>query len=127
MKFLRDLNKEGFKTAVATSGPTENVNLVMDGLGLRTCFDVIVTGAEVARGKPEPDIFLLAARRMNFVPGECIVFEDSTVGIEGARRAGSPCIALATTHTKEELSACSAFRIISDFRSLRAADLRNAR
>lgn len=125
-QFLGDLNKEGFRTAVATSGPAENVSLVMDGLGLRHWFDVIVTGAEVSRGKPEPDIFLLAARQLNLEPQQCIVFEDSTSGIEAARRAGCPCIALATTHSAEELKTCSAFRIIADFQSLRARDLRDA-
>ena len=127
MEFLAELRKEGFKAAVATSGPSDNVNLVMDGLGLRPWFDVIVTGAEVSRGKPDPDIFLLASRRLSLAAAQCVVFEDSTAGIEAARRAGSPCVALATTHTPDELKALSAFRIISDFRGLRTADVMNLR
>lgn len=120
VEFLADLRKEGFKAAVATSGPKDNVNLVMDGLALRGWFDVIVTGAEVSRGKPDPDIFLLAARRLNLEAPQCVVFEDSTSGIEAARRAGSLCVALATTHSPEELKDLSASRIVSDFRDLRA-------
>ncbi len=122
MEFLAALRKEGVRTAVATSGPVENVNLVMDGLSLRRWFDVIVTGAEVSRGKPDPEIFLLAARRLNLAPRDCVVFEDSTSGIEAARRAGSPCIALATTHSADELRTLSPSRIISDFRYLEIAD-----
>ena len=122
---MDDLKSEGFATAVATSGPLENANLVMDGLKLRPWFDAIVTGAEVSRGKPHPDIFLAAARRVNLGPRQCVVFEDSVSGIEAARRAGSPCVALATTHSARELQGLSALRIISDFRAMRAADLRS--
>lgn len=122
--FLGELLEGNFKTAVATSGPDENVALVVDGLGLRPYFHVIVTGSEVSRGKPEPDIFLLAAKKLNLEASECVVFEDSTSGIEAARRAGSPCIALATTHSHEELKASPVFRIVDDFSGLGAADLR---
>ncbi len=121
---LEELKSEGFAAAVATSGPVRNADLVMDGLRLRPWFDVIVTGAEVSRGKPEPDIFLAAARRLNLRPEQCVVFEDSVSGIEAARRAGSPCIALATTHSARELESLTALRIIPDFRVLVAADLR---
>ncbi len=121
---LEELKSERFATAVATSGPMANADLVMDGLRLRPWFDVIVTGAEVPGGKPEPDIFLAAARRLNLRPEQCVVFEDSVSGIEAARRAGSPCIALATTHGARELESLTALRIIPDFRVLRARDLR---
>ncbi len=125
-EFLADLKGRDFKTAVATSGPKENVDLVMDGLALRRWFDTIVTGSEVTHGKPEPDIFLLAARRLNLKARECVVFEDSTAGIEAALRAGSTCVALATTYGPEALKDYSTFRVISDFCNLRAADLCNA-
>jgi beta-phosphoglucomutase len=126
MEFLAELKNEGFKSAVATSAPEDNVNLVMDALKLRPWFDVVVTGAEVARGKPDPDIFLLAVRRLNLEARQCVVFEDSISGIEAARRAGSPCCALATTHSTEELSRFSPSRIIPDFSGLRATDLQEA-
>ncbi len=123
VEFLGDLKTRDFRTAVATSGPNENVDLVMDGLALRRWFDAIVTGSEVAHGKPEPDIFLLAARRLSLEARECVVFEDSTAGIEAALRAGSVCVALATTHSPEALKDYPTFRVIRDFRGLRAADL----
>ncbi len=126
IEFLEELKRDRFKAAVATSGPDENVDLVMTRLSLRPWFDAIVTGAEVSRGKPDPDIFLLAAARLGLDARECIVFEDSTSGIEAARRAGSPCVALATTHSREDLKALSVYRVISDFCRLHPADLRNA-
>ncbi len=126
MELLSELRNEGFKMAVGTSGPEGNVNLVMAGLKLRPWFDVVLTGADVSRGKPDPDIFLLAAHRLELEPSQCVVFEDSPVGIEAARRAGSPCVALATTHSPEELRPLSTYRVIPDFRGLRTADLRAA-
>jgi len=122
-EFLADLRTSGMRLAVATSGPPENADLVVDGLNIRSLFDAIVTGADIARSKPDPEIFLLAARRIGVPPGRCVVFEDSTAGIEAALRAGSTCIALTTTHSKAELEAD--FRVLSvpDFTSLSAASL----
>jgi len=123
-EFLDDLRKEGLKTAVATSGPNENVAMVLDGLGIRGYFDAVVTGADVTKSKPDPEIFLLAAQRLGLPPGHCVVFEDSASGIKAARRAGCPCIALATTHKPEELTAHSPDRIVLDFCGIRASVLR---
>jgi beta-phosphoglucomutase len=125
IEFLAELRTELFRTAVATSGPLENANLVLDGLGIRSWFDVVVTGGEVTRGKPDPEIFLLAAQRLNLHPSQCVVFEDSTAGIEAAQRAGSVCVVLSTTHSQEELRGYTSSHIIPDFRSLQAADLRH--
>lgn len=122
-EFLGDLKGRGIRTAVGTSGPQENVDLVLDGLDIRRYFDVIVFGLEVARSKPAPDIFLLAAERLHLDPGECVVFEDSPSGIEAAVKAGCTCIGVATTHTKEKLGETPAHRIIVDFTEIAADSL----
>jgi HAD superfamily hydrolase (TIGR01509 family) len=121
--FLTHARNSGLKTAVATSGPIENTDLVLDGLKIRPLFDTIVTGGDVARGKPDPEIFLLAAERLDLPASECLVFEDSTAGIEAASRAGCRCITLATTHTPQELQQYPAARIISDFTQLTVCNL----
>ncbi len=123
VEFLDQLVKLGLRTAVATSGPMENVSLVLEKLNLSPYFEAIATGGEVAQAKPAPDVFLLAAERLNLLPQECVVFEDSTAGIEAARRAGCACIALSTTHPIEELAHTSALKIVPDFRSVEIADL----
>ena len=123
-EFLGELKKAGIKTAVATSGPKDNVRFVLEGLSLEPYFDAVVTGIDVTNSKPAPDIFLLAARRIGLHAGRCVVFEDSVAGIEAAHRAGSPCVALSTTHPVEELSRSSATRIIRDFTELRIFDLK---
>jgi beta-phosphoglucomutase len=117
-EFLPALGQRGIGAAIATSGPPENVEAVLNSLNLRDCWKSIVTGVDVARSKPDPEIFLLAAERLGVSARECIVFEDSTAGIEAAARAGSPCIALSTTHSEEELKGCTARRIVPDFSPL---------
>ncbi len=125
VEFLAQLKRTGMKTAVATSGPQENVAFVMKKLEIGQYFDAVANGGEVEHAKPAPDVFLLAAKRLGLPPAECVVFEDSTAGIEAARRAGCPCIALSTTHTMDELSHTSARKIIHDFKSIGIAELVN--
>jgi beta-phosphoglucomutase-like phosphatase (HAD superfamily) len=66
-------------------------------LDLRRHFDAVVGAADVARGKPNPDVFLLAAERCGVAPADCIVFEDAPMGVEAARRAGMRAVVLTTT------------------------------
>ena len=73
----------GIKTAVASSSPLRQIENNLENAGMENCFDAIVSGDEVEKGKPAPDIFLL---------GECTVFEDSPHGIEGALRAGMKAV-----------------------------------
>jgi beta-phosphoglucomutase len=87
----------GAKLAVATAAPPANIEFTLDGLDLRRHFDAIVGAADVARGKPHPDVFLKAAERCGVAPEHCIVFEDAPLGVEAARRAGMRCVVLTTT------------------------------
>jgi beta-phosphoglucomutase family hydrolase len=124
---LTDLRASGMRSAVATSGPRENASLVLDGLDIRRYFDAIITGDDVSRSKPHPDIFLLAARRIGLPPEQCVVFEDSSSGIEAASRAGSVCIALSTTHPASELQAYKTALIVPDFLALSPSMLKELR
>ena len=83
--------------AVATAAPNANIDFTLDGLDLRRHFEVVVGAFDVARGKPYPDGFLLAAERCGAAPERCIVFEDAPLGVEAARRAGMRCVVLTTT------------------------------
>lgn len=120
--FLQELRDLRAALSVATSGPQENVDFVLDGLGIRSFFQGAVTGAEVSRGKPHPEVFLKAAELLQADPYKCLVFEDTTSGIEAARRAGCRCIALATTHSREELAASEPGRILEDFTEIGAKE-----
>lgn len=77
-----------FPLAVASGGLRRLVDRTLEGLGIADCFDAVCTAEDVERGKPEPDLFLLAASRLGVEPADCVVFEDSDLGLEAARRAG---------------------------------------
>jgi HAD superfamily hydrolase (TIGR01509 family) len=74
--------------AVVSGGFRRNVEMTLDAIGIRTLFDAVVCVEDYARGKPFPDPFLEAARRMNVPAGECLVFEDSPLGLQAAEAAG---------------------------------------
>ena len=94
----------GFALAVGSSGPPANVALTLDCLPCGQRFTARVTGADVTRGKPDPQVFLLAAERLGISPERCAVVEDAPAGVEAANRAGMASIALTGTATREELS-----------------------
>ncbi|HXK61802.1 MAG TPA: HAD family phosphatase [Acidobacteriota bacterium] len=121
--FLAALRNSGVKTAIATSGPIDNVRFVLDGLDLQDAFDSIITGSEVRESKPHPAIFLLAAERLQLSPEDCVVFEDSPPGIQAAKAAGTACVGLATTHSPGELVQYKPDRIIRDFTDITVEDL----
>jgi beta-phosphoglucomutase-like phosphatase (HAD superfamily) len=99
-----------------------NVDLVCDELGLRPFLSAIVTGADVQRGKPDPQVFETAAARMGVSPSSCVVVEDAPVGLEAARRAGMRCIGLLGTHPAAALSAAD--RVIRRLGELRPETVR---
>jgi beta-phosphoglucomutase len=121
IRIIKELKSEGFKLAIGSSGPPENVELLLSQLKIKPFFDVIVTAADVNKGKPEPEVFLNAAKILNINPQNCIVIEDAPVGIEAAKRAGMMSIALTTTHNEVEL--VGAHLIIKDLSEISITDL----
>ncbi len=116
---IASAKKNGLALAVATSAPPENIVFTLDGLNIRHHFNAIVGAADVKRGKPEPDVFLTAARRCGVPPERCIVFEDAPLGVEAARRAGMRAVVLTTTMPAEEFSAFdNLLAIAADFSSV---------
>jgi beta-phosphoglucomutase len=106
VSLLQDLRAAGFKLAVGSSGPPENVDLAVERLGAAPLFDAIVTARDVTRGKPDPEVFLTAASRLGIPPGRCAVVEDAPLGVAAANAAGASSIGLASTgRTPESLAA----------------------
>ncbi len=101
--WLGRFNRAGFPQAVASSAPQENIDAIIDGLGLRTEFKALVSGSALP-GKPDPSTFLLAAERLGMEPGQCLVIEDAKVGVRAAKAAGMRCLAVCTTHPAEALA-----------------------
>lgn len=97
-RWLRRLKAEGWRQAVASSAPRLNIEVILEVLGIAGFFDAIVGAEDVRRGKPDPQVFLAAAARIEVPPERCIVVEDSTAGIEAAHRAGMRAVGVRSTH-----------------------------
>ncbi len=95
MELMSELHAAGFRQALASSTPIENIELIAEVLGLKRYLSVLVSGETVPRGKPAPDIFLAAAKALNVPPEYCVVIEDAVAGVEAAHAAGMRCIAVA--------------------------------
>ena len=104
VELIDALAATGFAMAVGSSGPTENVTLTLDCLGRADSFAARVTGSDVTRGKPDPQVFLMAAERLGVDPQHCAVVEDAPAGVEAANRAHMLSIALTGTATRAQLA-----------------------
>jgi beta-phosphoglucomutase len=98
------LRAAGFRLAVGSSGPPENVAACIRGLERTGAFDATVDGAQVTRGKPEPEVFLKAAEKLAVAPARCAVVEDAVAGVEAAKRAGMVAVGLTGTTTRAALA-----------------------
>jgi beta-phosphoglucomutase len=96
-QLIRTLHDAGFKLAVGSSAPPENVAVLLRRLHNGNLFTATVSGAEVEHGKPDPEIFLLAASKLALSPERCAVIEDAPTGLQAAKRAGMVAIALPGT------------------------------
>ena len=93
-----------YKLALASSSPRELIDIFLDKSQLHDIFDFVISGEEVKNSKPNPEIFLKCSQYFNIKPEECLVIEDSVTGVQAAKSANMKCIAIVTSHKKEELS-----------------------
>lgn len=120
--FLRQARAGGKKLAVATAANRDNTDFVLEGLGITAYFDALVTSEDITRGKPDPEVFLIAAARLGVAARDCLVFEDSPAGLEAAFRAGMSAVALHTTFPESQLvNLPGVLRVISDFTAVMPA------
>jgi beta-phosphoglucomutase len=99
---LENLHAEKIRQAVASSAPLRNIEVLVELLGIRPYFTSLISAADMA-GKPDPAVFLEAARRINTPPELCVVIEDSLPGVEAARRANLKCIGVTNTYPASAL------------------------
>jgi beta-phosphoglucomutase family hydrolase len=118
---LAQLQKAGVPMALATSSRKKKMELVMQTAALESYFTVFVTGEEVDKGKPDPQIFQMAAARLHMPAERCVVVEDTVSGIRAAKAAGMACVAISSTHERNELA--EADLLIDHFTSLQPEDL----
>lgn len=117
MEFLKLLRKRGILTGIATSNYLEMADACIDALSIRPYLDVICTACEVERGKPSPDIYLYAAKKLKQEPKACLVFEDIPAGIQAGKAAGMTVVAVddAFSRDQESLKRELSDYFISDF------------
>ena len=117
-ELIEALAAAGIKMAIGSSGPPENVQLVLDCLPGAGAFTAAVTGQDVTRGKPDPEVFLIAAEKLGVAPEDCAVIEDAPAGIEAARRAGMTAVALTGTADRATLADAGAHVVVDSLREL---------
>ncbi len=119
---IRELHAAGFRLAVGSSGPRENIELVLDVAGVTRYFGAVVSGWDVQRGKPAPEVFLKAAAGIGVEPPDCLVIEDVPAGIQAAHAAGMKCVAVTTTHEADALAAAD--RVVESLTELTVRDVK---
>lgn len=117
-EFLEALVRLDVPRAVGTSASRWDAERLLDDLGLLRFFDVMVTSDDVMLGKPDPEVWTQAARRLRVSAGRCVVFEDALVGVQAARAARMRVIGVTTAHSDAELLEAGAERTIPDFQGL---------
>ncbi len=104
VELIRGLHAAGWRLAVGSSAPPENIEMVLEALGVAGYFGAVVCARDVQRGKPAPDVFLKAAEAVGVEPARCLVIEDAPAGIQAAHAAGMKCLALTSSHPTAALS-----------------------
>jgi len=104
VEFIRAARDRGIALAVGSSAPRGNIDAVLAYWGIADAFPVIVSMNDVTHAKPDPEIFLLAAKRLGIPPGDCLVLEDSLHGLDAGRRAGCAVIGVTTMHSPAEIA-----------------------
>ena len=117
LPFLADLKQHGVKTAIATSAPVENLEMMAAQIPfLNEAMESMLSEQDVSQHKPHPEVYLKSAEKLGIPPSQCIVFEDSVSGVKAGLAAGMKVVGVTTSHTARELPPCSAY--ISDYQGL---------
>ncbi len=115
-QIINELHSKNIKLAIATTAPEKNRTFGLNALHLAERFEVILGDEHVTNGKPNPEIYLETAKRLQVEPENCLVFEDTPPGVEAGKNAGMIVIGILTSHSKEDLH--KADYLINDFAEL---------
>lgn len=123
---VRALHAAGLTLAIASSAVRNSIEAILERVGLRAHFALIVDGSEVLHGKPDPEAYLVTAQKLGVAPESCIVFEDSNVGVVAAKRAGMYCIAVRNPQAKTRQDLTPADVVLRSFEEFDARWVRPA-
>ena len=123
IELLQAAKNAGVKCAIGSSGCRENVEMIIEGLGITDLIDGSVSGSDVTHGKPHPEIFTKAHEVLGLKAEECIVVEDAVNGILAGVAAGCKCVAITTTASAETLSNAGASLCFDDYTTVTIGQL----
>jgi beta-phosphoglucomutase len=123
-ELMAGLQGAGFRQAIGSSAPRANLELILELTGIDRYLAAVVSAEDTTRGKPDPQVFLVAAKRLGVEPSSCVVFEDAPAGVEAARNGGMRCVAVNFVghHPEEVLRSAGADRVV---RSLAEVDVQD--
>ena len=122
---LEGLRRAGVRQAIGSSAPRANLDLILDVMGVAPYFEAVVGAEETQRGKPDPQVFLVAAQRLGIPPSRCVVLEDAVAGVEAARAGGMKSIAVRFVghHPEEALRRAGADLVVPTLEQVSADDV----
>jgi hypothetical protein len=123
---LEGLRAEGFKQAVGSSAPKGNLDLILHLTQTESYFDAIVSAEDTQRGKPDPQVFQVAAAKLGVEPGRCVVLEDAVAGVEAAKAGGMKCIAVSFVghHPESSLRQAGADLVVKNLEQVSVGTIR---
>jgi len=123
VELVSALSDAGWKQAIGSSAPMENITLLLEVTRLAKYMDAIASGDHVTKGKPDPEVFLLAFQMLGVDPANGVVIEDAIVGVTAAKKAGAACIAVTNTEFAQPLLDAGADLVTSTLEGMRVGDL----
>ncbi|MGC9450855.1 MAG: HAD family hydrolase [Oceanipulchritudo sp.] len=114
LRLFAELKAAGIPMAVGTSTPHLNIETVLPMIGASGFFGAVIAAEDVARGKPDPEVFLKAASALGADPADCVVFEDTLHGIEAALAGGMKAVALTTSHPESHFASSPPHAVVPD-------------
>jgi beta-phosphoglucomutase len=124
-EFLGALSSAGVAMSVATSASTGRARDTLAHLGILPHFSALITGDDVVKGKPDPEIFVRAAGKLKLAPENLLVVEDAVSGVKAAKSAGMKCLGIASNGRGELLSEAGADRVVADYREISLRDVQH--
>jgi len=123
LDLVKSVRNSGIKTSLVSSSPKRLIDLVLDKFSVSGLFDLVMSGDQVARGKPAPDIYIAAAEKLDVKAAYCLVIEDAPHGVVAAKQAGMCCLAMSTSVSVPELA--MADKVVSGFEEVDLQLLQN--
>ena len=123
LDLMASLQKAGWRQAIGSSAPMENIRLLVEATGIASYIEAIASGDDVSQGKPDPQVFLIAFERLGVHPQDGVVIEDAPAGIQAGVRAGAATLGVTNTQTEDTLKKAGAQRVVESLAEVAVEDM----